>query len=575
MAWLTQGFENHKASAKIENMGQEKRMNVLLKKMGRAMILGAIVLLMSISFNIWLTSAHNARLKMLQALDQYRLGSKNLTFAVQSYAVTGKQMYYDRYIEEAETIQNKENALAELQKSDVKDSEWEILNRIIGYEEEMLPFEEEAITQAKRGRTAAATVLLFGEEYEALCKAVDDDTETLISTIQRRKAIQIDILGKVQILLQIVLVIAIANVVMQFVRMYLFCNKKLLRPVLQVAEQMKHLADGNFSVPLNLEQNDTEVGNMVKSIEFMKKNMGEMIGEVTGILEQMGNGNYRFETRANYIGDFKVIEESLQIIKKKMHETLYTLRVASDQINTGSDQLACAAQDLAEGSSVQSVQMAELVAAVERLAAGMENSAAAAQESVGIATQAGQALQEGNTHMEELKAAIAEISKCSEQIRSIIGAIEDIASQTNLLSLNAAIEAARAGEAGRGFAVVAEQVKKLAEESSAASGRTTELIETTVQAVEKGISIADKTTESMQEVMQGAMVATQKMGLIADMLHEEVNNMHKVNDTIAVVTEVVDSNSATSEETAAVSEEQKAQVETLVQLIENFEIDME
>lgn len=572
MALFDKRLENHTASAKIENMGQEERMNSLLKTMIRSLIIGGMVLMMSIGVNLWVTLANGARLEMLQALDQYRIGSKNLSFAAQAYAVTGKQHYLDRYEQESKVDMNKEKALTILKDSDVKEAEWEELNRIIAEEESMVPMEAEAIELAKAGNTAAATELLFGTEYENLFEAVSDDTEELISVIQRRKAVQIDILGKVQILAQVILVIAILNIVMQFIRMYIFSTKKLLRPVIQVSEQMKYLADGNFSVPLNLEENDTEVGTMVKSINFMKKNMGEMIGEVTGILERMGNGNYRFETTANYIGEFKVIETSLYAIKDKMYETLYTLRAASDQINIGSDQLASAAQDLAEGSSVQAMQMEELTTAIKRMSAGMENSAAAAQESVSIATQAGQALQEGNTHMEELKVAIAEISKCSEQIRSIINTIEGIASQTNLLSLNAAIEAARAGDAGRGFAVVAEQVKKLAEESASASGKTTELIETTIRAVEKGISIADKTTESMVEVMQGAMVATQKMGEIAEMLNNEVAGIQAVNSTIATVTEVTDSNSATSQETAAVSEEQKAQVESMVQLMEFFEI---
>ena len=140
------------------------------------------------------------------------------------------------------------------------------------------------------------------------------------------------------------------------------------------------------------------------------------------------------------------------------------------------------------------------------------------------------------------------------------------------MSLNAAIEAARAGEAGRGFAVVAEQVKNLAEESARASGRTTQLIETTIEAVDKGISIADETVENMAEVMQGAMEATQKMGQIADMLNTEVRNIHDINNTIQRVSEVVDSNSATSQETAAVSEEQKAQVETMASLVDYFKI---
>ena len=145
----------------------------------------------------------------------------------------------------------------------------------------------------------------------------------------------------------------------------------------------------------------------------------------------------------------------------------------------------------------------------------MEHSATEADASVEMASQAGQTLEKGNEKMQELKHAIAEISKCSEQIESIIDAIEDIASQTNLLSLNAAIEAARAGEAGRGFAVVASQVKSLSEESAKAAGQTRGLIEATIQTVEKGISIADETVANMTEVMESAKAATEKMGQIA------------------------------------------------------------
>ena len=174
--------------------------------------------------------------------------------------------------------------------------------------------------------------------------------------------------------------------------------------------------------------------------------------------------------------------------------------------------------------------------------------------------------------MDELILAIEEINKCSEQIRTIIGAIEDIASQTNLLSLNASIEAARAGEAGRGFAVVADQIRKLAEESAQAAGNTKKLIETTVVAVEKGIDIAGETANDMKAVMESTKVATEKMNMISKLLEEEVLHIQEINTTVSSISEVVNSNSAASQETAAVSEEQINQVELMMEQVSQFRI---
>jgi len=436
----------------------------------------------------------------------------------------------------------------------------------------LIDYENAAIEAVKAGDLEAAKNQVFSPKYQDGVSRIGTLSDEVIDEILARKEKGCDVLEVIQYACIALFVAAVAGLLVMFVRVINFARTDLLDPMKKVADQMEYLAKGDFSSNLDLKEDESEVGSMVKAIAFMKTNMKNMIGEISDVLEKMGNGNYRVDLQQEYVGEFTQIKESFLVIIESMRETLNTLRVASEEINLGSEQLASAAQDLAEGSSDQAVQVAELVNAMKSMAGSMEQNAAAATESVDIATQAGITMQRGNEKLEELKVAISEISTCAEQIHTIITTIEDIAEQTNLLSLNAAIEAARAGEAGRGFAVVAEQVKNLAEESARASGRTTVLIETTIQAVEKGIAIADETAANMGEVMQGAMEATQKMGQIAEMLNNEVSNIHEINNTIQRVSEVVDSNSATSEETAAVSEEQKAQVETMTSLVDYFKI---
>jgi len=552
--------------------GQEAHLQKLKKQALLVIGIGVFLLILSIASIALITIDKDAQIRATNALNQFRLASRNLTLSIQSYAVTGDEQYLDAYETEVSVDMNREKALAILKKMDIKDSEWEKLNRISGMSNALIEYENAAIAGVQAGNMDWAREQVFGADYEAGVSEIGTLTDKVIDEILSRKEHGCDVLEVIQYVCIGLFLAAVVAVLVMFVRVITFSRTALLDPMKKVADQMDYLAQGDFSVAFDLKEDESEVGSMVKSIAFMKNNMKEMIGEISAVLNQMGGGNYRVNLQKEYVGEFKQIKESLLVIIESMKETLNTLRVASEEINLGSEQLASAAQDLAEGSSDQAVQVAGLVEAMKSMAGSMEQNAAAATESVGIATRAGVTMQRGNEKLEELKTAISEISKCAEQIHTIITTIEDISEQTNLLSLNASIEAARAGEAGRGFAVVAEQVKNLAEESARASGRTTALIETTIEAVEKGIAIADETAANMDEVMQGAMEATQKMSQIAEMLNGEVRNIHDINNTIQRVSEVVDSNSATSEETAAVSEEQKAQVETMASLVDYFKI---
>lgn len=552
--------------------GQEAHLRKLRKQAFVIIGIGVFWLIMCILSSMLLIVDKDAQIGVTNALNRYRVASRTLTLSIQSYAVTGDEQYLNAYNKEVSVDMNREKAIDILQTYDIKAGEWEKLNHIATMSNNLIEYEAAAIAGVAAGNMDWARDQVFGTAYEEGVADITALTDEVINEILTRKEKGCNVLEVIQYICIIIFVLAVVAVLVVFMRLIKFAGIELLAPMKKVAEQMNYLAQGDFSEPLDLKEDDTEVGSMVKSIAFMKSNMHAMISEISAVLEQMGGGNYRVNLQQEYVGEFKQIKESFLVIIESMKETLNTLRVAADEINMGSEQLASAAQDLAEGSSDQAVQVAGIVEAMKSMAGSMEQNAEAATESVGIATRAGATMQRGNEKLEELKVAMAEISQCAEQIQTIITTIEEIAEQTNLLSLNAAIEAARAGEAGRGFAVVADQVKNLAEESARASGRTTALIETTIVAVEKGIAIADETAANMAEVMQGAMEATQKMGQIAEMLNKEVNNVHEVNNTVQRVSEVVDSNSATSQETAAVSEEQKAQVETMAALVDYFKI---
>jgi len=551
---------------------QSAQLAAIKKKAFLALGVGAILLVVAVLMSIQATMVQTEQLEVTMALNQYRLGSKALTYAVQSYTVDGGESYYNAYMDELNVSKNRDKALEVLHASDITDEEWVLLNNIASMSEGLVPLENSAITSVKNGDLQTAQTYVFSSEYENTVNKINTATEEAIQTIQSRYGSKQTACVTAQFVGQGLFALAVVYLALQLVKVIGFSTKELLVSIQKVSVQMGKLAQGNFSTELDMYADESEVGTMVGAIEFMKNNMKEMVGEISYVLGQMGDGNYKVDITKEYVGEFSEIKISLINIGEKMRETLHTLRVVSEQIDSGSEQLACAAQDLAEGSSMQAMQVTELVEVIKGMANDMENNAVAAEESVKIASEAGTILMGGNEKMQELKDAIAEISKCSEQINGIIQTIDDIAAQTNLLSLNAAIEAARAGEAGRGFAVVADQVKSLAEESAAAAGRTTKLIETTIETVERGISIADETVQSMSEVMEGAKAATEKMGQISALLKEGVNDVHKVNAKIEEVSEVVDNNSATSQETAAVSEEQKAQVETMVQLMEYFTI---
>lgn len=559
----------------VENVvpnGQAAQLNKIIKDIYRAVIAGAVLLLIFTIVNILNLYVSSDQLETTMFLNQYRLGSKNLTTAVQSYAATGDKQYSDAYTYELETAKNRDIAIAGLQANDITEEEWATLNQIAELSNGLVPLEEKAIDYGAFGMTKEGIEIVFGAEYVDATKQINELTDTGINAIQDRLSKKQNTMMAIMIVSEIAFMAIFVYIIMQIIKTVKFAKKELLTPIVKVSEQVTALAGGRFDVSWEMQSDESEVGQMVGAIDFMKENFSNMIHEISSVLGSMGEGNYTVSVTQEYVGEFVAIKESLIKIIEDMKKVLLTIRDTAQEIDGGSEQLAKAAVDLAEGCTVQASKISEIAGMVDNTARGMEENAAEAHNVVSVSGEASKALKAGNAKMQELKSAIGEISKCSEEISTIISTIEEIADQTNLLSLNAAIEAARAGEAGKGFAVVADQVKNLAEESAKAAGETNKLIEMTVAAVDKGIAIADETAMSMDEVMRSVNAATEKMAEMSNALVHEVENIRMIDDHIANVSSIVDNNSATSEETAAVSEEQSAQVTTMVQMMEEFRI---
>lgn len=566
------GIKEEKAVKNENKLSQSVQLKKIVRDTYRIVVIGIIFLVLFTGANAWVFMVNAERLESTMLLNQYRLGSKLLTSNVQSYAVTGEKAYYDAYMKELNEDKSRDAAWNGLKKNNIKQEEWAMLESIAEMSNGLVPLEEQAMEHAGKGELVEAMALVFGDSYEDTVEEINAKTDECIELIQERLENKSSTLNMVMFFTEIVFIIAFIYIVKKIMDTTKFANKELLEPIVKVSEQMTELSQGHFDMEMDMKADDSEVGKMVGAIAFMKENFSNMITEISMVLGAMGEGKYNVEITQEYVGEFVRIKESLLKIAEDMRKTLTTIRQVSQELDSGAEQLAKAAIDLAEGSTVQANEVSSVAGMIDEMTESMKKEVAEAGEAVKIATEAGETLMEGNIKMQELKEAIGEINHCSEQISTIIGTIQDIASQTNLLSLNAAIEAARAGEAGKGFAVVADQVKNLAEESAKAAGETTKLIEMTVHSVEKGIAIADETAENMQGVMEGAKIATEKMGLLAESLKKESENMYEIDRNVTKVAEVVDNNSATSQETAAVSEEQSAQVTTMVQMMEQFEI---
>lgn len=425
---------------------------------------------------------------------------------------------------------------------------------------------------AKRNKNDEA-LALFNSDYNDATEKIQDilvDIGKVASAEAKSQYTSARVTGLVSIILMILIgagTVAFSTVIRTTI------TGIMLKPIQELESAAEKLKAGQLDVEINYESPD-ELGKLAGNFRQACKTLEVIVQDTSYLLGEMAEGNFNVSSNNPqiYIGNFKQQYESMSKLKHELSDTLTQINEASEQVASGSGQLAGGAQALAEGATDQAGAVEELTATVESVSGIAESSAESASGAYQMVRTAVEQADQSREELQALTNAMERISSTSQEIQNIIGSIEEIASQTNLLSLNASIEAARAGEAGKGFAVVADQIGKLAGDSAQAAVNTRDLIEKSLQEIENGNQITEKTVAALNKILESMNDFANAVKGASESSTEQANMLKQIEQGIEQISSVVQSNSAAAEETSATSQELSAQSEGLKNLVGRFKL---
>ena len=376
--------------------------------------------------------------------------------------------------------------------------------------------------------------------------------------------------GKIITLSLIAFVIIIAVAI--FITILVASN--ITKPLKKLTVAAQSIADGNFNVDLNVNSQD-EIGHLANAFDKTVQQLNNYqtyIDEISAAMESIADGDLTFELKNEYIGQFKKLEVNVNNLINTFDNTLVEINRTASFVSNGSDQVSCGAQALSQGATEQASSIEELSATIDDISNDINKNAENARLAREESQVTGNEVADSNQKMQEMIEAMNIISQKSDEINKIIKTIDDIAFQTNILALNAAVEAARAGAAGKGFAVVADEVRNLASKSSEAAKNTAILIDETITAINNGTEIVDATAKSMSSVVESTKSVLSLIDKISEASGEQAAAVSQVTIGMSQISSVVQTNSATAEESAAASEELNSQAKVLNGLVSKFKL---
>ena len=519
-----------------------------------------------------LNSANEERFNLTYNANRFMNGSAYLTNEVRAFAATGIQEHYDNYWKEVNELKNRDLGVAAMQEIGITEDEQHMIDDMFALSNELVPLEEKAMNQVTAGDRESAINYVNGTDYNSAIAQISALKEQFLTALDTRTKARLDDLNGQAAFIRVVMsatlfLIAIIQLMIMFVT-----NKRVMRPVVAVRDQMGEISNGNLSAAFSLEPDTSEIGMLVASIHETKQELKKYIQDIDHTLSQMAQGSMDLSIGNDYRGEFLPIQNAMRQIIDSLNHALSQIRTTAEHVSAESEHMASGAESLSNGTVRQASAVQELSASIQEISGQVDRTSSDADDARQASADAASQLQICSQKMEALSSAMNDISKASNQIGGIIKTIEDISFQTNILALNAAVEAARAGEAGKGFAIVADEVQDLANKSSISAQDIAELIENSMQLVRYGSSLTTDTTNAISTVVSSAQKSTELVDRIAESAQYQSQSLRQLTQGMEQIAEVVQTNASTAQDSAQSAKELQQQAEELKVSVQRFRL---
>ena len=544
-------------------------------------VAAVIAVLLLVGLNIVkgnVSGIFNGPLANIDSVGKVRYGITDLQRAINRILTEDSSQVGNSYVNFEKTVTEDvsliTDSVQQMQNRKMNTESTALLNQLASKIDEGEKVRSKLMTQIKAGRYSEAvelnnnTYLPIVNDIKSLSEQLEnsiDKTAVHYYTMTKYTGVGMTVAGILLLLADVVFGLRVTRKM----------ASAIVEPVQEITEAAKIMYSGDMSIGERITyESEDEIGQLADALRGTTKNLSDYVNEISAILQRMATGDLTEDSNeiTDFLGDFASIKESFVHILKRFNSTLTNIQTSADEVEEGAGGISQSSQALAEGATDQASAIQQLDATVTSVANMATESARETQQAYDDIQKTVSDAEQEKEKMKELTDEMRRIYEISSEIGNIIVTIENIASQTNLLSLNASIEAARAGEAGKGFAVVADQIGKLAADSANSAAETKELISKTVQEIEKGNAVTETVSQSFDRVIAS-------MNTFADVAHQinetavnQASALEQVNQGIDQLSAAVQNTASSSEESAAISEQLSAKAEELDTLVRKFKL---